>query len=83
MPVTHFKLTFGITYHVPLNTIANSLWSLLSVEFLEKNGNQVRHMFVHEMTLPMTAPEFNFYSCLPNLKSLEVFESSCRRVSDG
>lgn len=63
---------------MPINRLALG-WSSqllyghpLMPEFLEKYGNQIRHVKVQNMIVPLLPSTFNFFERLANLKSLRV-----------
>lgn len=61
-PVSRFR------FHVKSSNLDHPLL----VEFLDKYGNQVKHLKISRMTCPMEDLELKFYSKLPKLKSLSV-----------
>lgn len=65
MPTSYFRLIFS---HTPL------LAQLQCQNFLKRYGQQIKHLEVSHMSLPLEPGEFKFYEELPNLKSLRVEE---------
>lgn len=63
MPTTHFKIMFDST---------ESFKSPLIQKFLQQYGNQIEHLHIAGMNIPMGSSEFDFYVRIPNLKSLQV-----------
>lgn len=73
LPVSRFKLDF-----LP----EEKAWQHpLIPEFLQKYGNQIKHLEIYHMTLPMDKAEFQFYEQLPNLRSLSMTSLNAKEIT--
>lgn len=67
LPTTRFKLDFRTTQVFRHPCIAR---------FLEQYGNQIEHLAVSRLSIPMQEDELSFYESLPNLRTLKVIDST-------